>query len=177
MVTYDEICDRIEAKTGALRQQHGYRMARCPAHEDSTPSLEVKLKDNDWVSLRCYAGCEEEEILQALELSNIDLMTTATNWGEPEKIYTYQDEDGDALFQVLRYPGKRFRQRRYDPEDREADKEGWVWKVPAELRVPYHLPQLIEGVKEGRTVYVVEGEKDVGPPVTVVLTRTLTRLT
>lgn len=99
-------------------------------------------------------------------------------------VYDYCDEGGALLYQVVRFEPKEFRQRRPMAEG------GWAWGVSAarygrvkgeevwrklkdrenaaEVRempdarmVPYRLPELLEAVTAGRTVYVVEGEKDV----------------
>lgn len=70
--------------------------------------------------------------------------------------YDYIDEDGELLFQVIRYDDpKTFRQRRPDP----AGREEWSWSVKGVRQIPYHLCDILN--LEGRgTVYVVEGEKD-----------------
>ncbi|MNS65977.1 hypothetical protein D3C72_991700 [compost metagenome] len=68
--------------------------------------------------------------------------------------YDYTDEDGNVLFQVVRYEPKDFRQRRPD------GKGGWVWSVKGVRQVPYRLPQLLHAPL-GTPVFVVEGEKDV----------------
>lgn len=77
--------------------------------------------------------------------------------------YDYLDEAGTLLFQVCRMEPKDFRQRRRarpdDPPERV--KNGWVWSIKDCRQVPYRLPDLIEAVKAGMTVFVVEGEKDV----------------
>lgn len=69
--------------------------------------------------------------------------------------YDYVDEKGALLLQVVRYEPKEFRQRKPDGAG------GWIWKVGDVRRVPYRLPQLIEGARSGATIYIVEGEKDV----------------
>ena len=48
-------------------------MARCPAHDDRTPSLSVGADRQGKVLLNCFAGCEAEEILSALDLAFTDL--------------------------------------------------------------------------------------------------------
>src|SRR5690606_471494 len=37
---------------------------------------------------------------------------------------------------------------------------GWIWRLGDVRRVLYRLPDVVRAVREGRTVYVVEGEKD-----------------
>ena len=59
-----------------------------------------------------------------------------------------------SSFPVCRYDPKDFRQRR-------PDGNGWIWKLDGVRLVPYHLPRLIEGIANGQTVVMVEGERDV----------------
>ena len=92
------------------------------------------------------------------------------DYAHPEAVYSYTDKDGQELFQVCRYaytqdgkPAKTFRQRRYDPQNPDANRQGYVNKVPAELRdhTLYKMPEITAAMQEGRPIYVVEGEKDV----------------
>ena len=58
----------LDAKEG----RDGYLKARCPAHDDHTPSLEIR--DGQGVVLvRCWAGCELHAICSALGLTLRDL--------------------------------------------------------------------------------------------------------
>jgi hypothetical protein len=70
--------------------------------------------------------------------------------------YAYHDADGNHVFTVCRYE---------DPKDfrpwRQTSSGNWVLGLGDVDLVPYRLPELIEGVASGRTVHVVEGEKDV----------------
>jgi 5S rRNA maturation endonuclease (ribonuclease M5) len=47
--------------------------AKCPAHDDSTPSLSVTGKTSGEVLLSCFAGCDAEAVLDAAGLSFADL--------------------------------------------------------------------------------------------------------
>jgi putative DNA primase/helicase len=40
--------------------------ARCPAHEDRTPSLSIHDTDDGRVLVRCHAGCRQEHVIAAL---------------------------------------------------------------------------------------------------------------
>lgn len=40
--------------------------ARCPAHDDRTPSLSIRDANNDKVLVRCHAGCDQESVIAAL---------------------------------------------------------------------------------------------------------------
>ena len=91
------------------------------------------------------------------------------DWDHPDRIYSYTDENGQELFQVVRLhyrdgkPGKTFRQRMYAPKDPKANRQGFLASVPAEIRdvTLYRLPNVIKAIADGKPVYVVEGEKDV----------------
>jgi hypothetical protein len=71
--------------------------------------------------------------------------------------YPYHDENGDTLFEVVRFDPKDFRQRQPD-KDKPG---GWNWSTRGVRPVPYRLPELIEAIALGKPVFIVEGEKDV----------------
>jgi 5S rRNA maturation endonuclease (ribonuclease M5) len=138
-----------------LKRVGGGWMARCPSHEDSTPSLSVSEGTTQPVVLNCHAGCEPRAILAALDLAWADVCAERE---APTQVktehYPYRDEAGELLYEVVRMPGKQFRQRR-------PDGDGWVWRLDGTRRVLYRLPQVIAAVADGDTVFVCEGEKDV----------------
>jgi hypothetical protein len=68
--------------------------------------------------------------------------------------YDYADENGKPLFQCVRFEPKDFRQRRPDGNG------GWHWNLQGVQRVLYRLPVVLDTVRNGGPVYVVEGEKD-----------------
>jgi Protein of unknown function (DUF3631) len=68
--------------------------------------------------------------------------------------YSYTDAGGKLLYQVVRLEPKDFRQRKPDGAG------GWTWSVKGVRQVPYRLPALVEAIKLGQPVLVVEGEKD-----------------
>lgn len=47
--------------------------AKCPAHEDRSPSLSLKVLDDGRVLIHCHAGCSAPDVLAALGLSLADL--------------------------------------------------------------------------------------------------------
>jgi putative DNA primase/helicase len=152
-MTADQLLDRFE-KVRALRQDCW--QACCPAHEDRTPSLSIMLKPNgDWL-LHCHAGCAVEDVLEAIKLEKRDLFAESSN-GHREVVatYDYTDEQGELLFQVVRFAPKDFRQRRSDGVG------GWEWKLGDTRRVLYRLPRVLEAVRRGEDIMVPEGEKDV----------------
>lgn len=48
-------------------------MARCPAHQDRSPSFSVRELEDGRVLLHCFAGCEVGDILSSLGMSFRDL--------------------------------------------------------------------------------------------------------
>lgn len=130
--------------------------AKCPAHDDSNPSLSVTRGTAQPVVLTCHAGCPPDNVLAALRLEWSDLCEDDQDYERPvqrsiEATYGYTDESGTPLFDVVRFNPKDFRQRRPDGQ----------WGISGVRRVLFRLPQVIDAVRVGAIVYVVEGEKDV----------------
>lgn len=68
-MTAEAFVDLVQARRGGL----GCWSARCPAHEDSSPSLSIRAGSDGRVLLHCFAGCSLAEILAKLKLSRRDL--------------------------------------------------------------------------------------------------------
>lgn len=140
--------------------REGQYAAHCPAHDDRTPSLSVGHKD-DKVVIHCHGGCPTAQVCDALGLTERDLFDTpyprkgqTIEAPSGDITYTYTDENGTALFQVVRLPGKRFYQQK------AAIGGGFEKGMSGVRRVLYNLPSVIKARQEGETVWVVEGEKD-----------------
>lgn len=134
--------------------------ALCCFHQDRTPSLSISTEKGAW---NCHAGCGSGGVLDfEMRFSSCDKEAALTRIAEivgetrlnlgqqPEAIYPYTDAFGKLLFQVVRYPGKRFAQRKPD------DEGGWIYKTQGMKMVLYNLPD----VAMSRNVIVCEGEKD-----------------
>jgi archaellum biogenesis ATPase FlaH len=145
--------DRVLAALPQAARQNGHGfMARCPVHADDRASLSISEGDDGRVLLRCHAGCEARAIVDALHLEWRDLFPPRErSSADVEAVYDYVDEAGALLFQVVRFPGKNFKQRRPDGAG------GWIWNLHDVRRVLYRLPEL----KGRTTVLIPEGEKDV----------------
>lgn len=63
----------------------GKWLAKCPAHDDRSPSLSVRETDEGKVLLKCWAGCSAVEVVGALGLNLSDLFPRAESTGAPEK--------------------------------------------------------------------------------------------
>ena len=157
--------DRVLGKLEGVTEHAGYWMARCPAHEDTQPSLSVARGDKHPVLLTCHAGCQPADILTALGLTWPDLSAPrdradGDDWtpaGPAVATYAYTDQHGKVLFGVCRTAGKQFRQWRPDPDK----PHGRAWSVKGVRLVLYRLPKVLAAVDAGEVIYVAEGEKDV----------------
>lgn len=54
------------ARLEGVRPCGDYLIARCPAHDDRTPSLSVRAGERGEAWFRCFAGCDYEAIIAAL---------------------------------------------------------------------------------------------------------------
>src|SRR5205823_2452784 len=116
---------------------------------DGTEAILVKCHTGD--------GCPLEDICRAVGKTPADLFHEPKKRGGDDIVatYDYVDEVGRVLSQTVRTTGKGFWQRRPAPGG------GWQKGLGDTRRVLYRLPNVIVGVEEKQTIYVVEGEKDV----------------
>jgi hypothetical protein len=61
------------AKLSGVRGRNGSWSARCPAHEDRSPSLSVKELPDGRILMHCFGGCGTDAVLGALGLEMGDL--------------------------------------------------------------------------------------------------------
>ena len=153
VLTPQEVLQRFE---DTRQVGDGQFEARCPAHEDRTASLSIGVR-GETTLVCCHAGCDTNAVLQAVGLTMKDLMPTRDESNGNGKVivanYDYRDEQGNLLYQAVRFFPKDFRQRRPD------GKGGWIWSVKGCRKVPYRLPELL-AADPATTIYKVEGEKD-----------------
>ncbi|MCZ2857419.1 toprim domain-containing protein [Blastococcus sp. VKM Ac-2987] len=149
-----------ERVTGRLTKKgSGYL---CPAHDDSNPSLSVTPGDGK-VLVKCQAGCTFEQITTALDLSPQDFFDTPLprQQERPQVVatYPYTDEAGELLCSVARFqPGLKGEKKTFRPVGPNGETGKGV--LDDVRRVLYRLPEVMEAAASGRTIYVVEGEKD-----------------
>ncbi len=148
------VIESFLARLDHVRRSGSGWEARCPAHEDSKNSLSVSEGEDGRVLVHCHAGCSPDAVVAALGMTLSNLFDGKRRSNVISE-YDYLDEDGNLLSQVVRFFPKNFRQRR--PNGRG----GWEWKLGDTRRVLYRLPHVIEAVGLGKSIHVVEGEKDV----------------
>jgi CHC2 zinc finger len=70
-VNVEQVAERLHAR----RSGAGW-VARCPAHNDRSPSLSISEGRDGRVLLWCFAGCPPESIVTALGMTMRDLFTS-----------------------------------------------------------------------------------------------------
>jgi 5S rRNA maturation endonuclease (ribonuclease M5) len=143
----------------------GTLLAVCPWHDDRKPSLTVYSTPDphhhcfaceahgDAIDLiRHFDSCDVKAARERLEeIVGLSAPNIPQGPGEIKAIYRYTDEEGELLFEVLRYEPKNFRQRKPDPNG------GMTWKLDDVRKPLYRLPKVLRADE----VWLVEGEKDV----------------
>ena len=156
------------SKLNGVRETANGWEARCPCrNDDDNPSLAISEDDsNGNIIVFCHRGnpCSTKEICASIGESVAVLFPPSKR--EPQnkdkltlvKTYDFTDEHGTLLFQKLRYvdgAGKKtFRQRKPD------GRGGWEYALGDTPKVLYNLPAVLDAVKNGSPVWLVEGEKD-----------------
>lgn len=151
MTPYDTVLEALDNAGLEGQPSANGCMFQCPAHQDDKASLSVAEGDDGTVLLYCFAGCETDQIVHALDLEWGDLFVPAER--VPVAYYTYETDARLPLIRVIRYAPKGFSQQHWD-----ATSNVWVHGLNGVERVPYRLPQLLEDPTQ--RVYVTEGEKD-----------------
>jgi 5S rRNA maturation endonuclease (ribonuclease M5) len=136
--------------------------APCPIHKGKRDSLAVNLEKGTWF---CHSECgrggsifQFEAAVSGCDLKHardevLRIAGRSSSNGTAKRIvatYDYTDENGNLLFQTVRYQPKDFTQRRPD------GRGDWIWNLKGTRRVLYRLPAVIAA----SVVFVVEGEKD-----------------
>ena len=140
----------------------GY-VARCPAHEDSTASLSIKDKGDEWPLFHCFTGCTFESVREAVEAKGVKREREDRSDYRPAPVprtvtrrtpYQIRDAAGELLCSHVRLEwsdgGKTF-----------------AWQMPNGARkleglkvddMLYGLEQL-SALDPSRVVILTEGEK------------------
>jgi hypothetical protein len=144
----------------------GWVAAKCPFHEDRTPSFSFNRQHGGF---KCHTGCgegsafdyvmkrEEVSLMEAVHrIESLFGVAHSDSAAQGEATYEYPDEGGKPLYRVVRkYDVARCRKTYHQCKPDGCG--GWIWNVKGVRRVLYRLPDLIARADE--TVFVVEGEK------------------
>ncbi len=165
----------------ARRDGPGFK-ARCPAHEDHNPSLNVTEAEDGKVLLRCWSGCSTESIVEAMGLTMRDLfpesdrqrLATQPKTTKPKPTFptveaaladyerhlgpraatwNYHDQHGNQIGVVARW-NKADGKKDIRPVSLNCT--GWKQEGMTEPRPLYRLPEVL--TTTGR-IYIAEGEQ------------------
>jgi 5S rRNA maturation endonuclease (ribonuclease M5) len=148
-----DINDVLPKLKGVKRCGDGW-IACCPSHDDRKQSLSIGLGDDGKALIHCHTGCRYVQVVQDLGLFEHE----RNEQKKKRKIvaaYDYQDENGELLYQVVRYEGKDFRLRKPNGMG------GWNWSLQDTRKVLYRLPEVLQARGNNSFVIFCEGEKDV----------------
>lgn len=149
----DLIEQRLTERVAKVKRRGDKIDACCPAHDDKSPSLGVARGSTRDIVIKCQAGCSADDVMAALGLAWTDLGESHADDSQNIE-YPYFTAAGELAYVVVRKPGKTFLQKHRGPTGE------WVWNMKGVERLLYRLPDVIKGVADGKTVCVVEGEKD-----------------
>jgi hypothetical protein len=131
--------------------------------------------------LNCFAGCDYTDVVAALGLSVVDLFAHNGHPGsdaqrakkarepksktksEPQQTVVTTDELPDGTYWEFTSPEGEvlYIQRHKGAYYQKIGEDRWKDDLEGVSQVLYRLPELIDGVRAGETVYHVEGSKDV----------------
>ena len=84
-ITAYDILAALDTKLDKSKRTGDTLRARCPAHDDKTPSLNVTVsKPGDSVLVHCFAGCTTDAVLDALGWKMRDLFASDDAWRSHE---------------------------------------------------------------------------------------------
>ena len=152
--------ENLLVRLEGVQERNGHWMARCPAHEDVSPSLSVKEGEDGRALLKCFRGCEPDDIVAVLELEMRDLFPDrseglASPGRDPTASYEVRDAAGELQAVHVRYD---------KPEGKDCfwrlpDTRGWGLKGRKLNTLPLYRTHLVRDWPEDAPVVIVEGEK------------------
>ena len=151
MNTLDRNWELFCSKLEQVKHNNNSIVAICPSHNDKSPSLTASC-NSEKILVKCQAGCSFDAVVSALGMEQSQFFAPKEKLLSKKIVarYRYEDKEGNHAFDVVRFEPKNFRPQRPDGK----------WSLEGVERVPYRLPQMLAGIKEGREIIIVEGEKD-----------------
>lgn len=160
IVKNNQIGRYLFGKGVILKKRGSALVCLCPLHDEKTASFTVNKDETLWKCHGCGKNGSIIDLVSEMEgisvgaamkkLSGEQEETPKQPSGKIVAEYSYTDEDGNELYQSVRYEPKTFKQRR------KIDGK-WLNTLSGVTRVLYRLPN----VKKSSYAWIVEGEKDV----------------
>jgi hypothetical protein len=166
-----EALGNVVGRLKNVRHQGGGYRASCPVpghgkgRGDPDPSLTIK-QDDGRVLINCFAGCEPEQVVEALDLSMADLFDKPPGQGnngqgkrrdgKPSAFWEIRDRHGEVQAVHIRF-------------DKPGGKKECSWKLPGAdeyglkgrklATMPLYRTELVGEWPEDLLVVLTEGEK------------------
>ena len=173
----DDFLDRLDG----VQKGNNYWKARCPAHDDQSPSLSVRRGRDGSAVVHCFAGCRPQEIHKALGTLSASASSSpeqpgVSRRGYPSAFdaeaaalravqrqqngtwfcrhrYPYVDAEGHEVVRVLRFEKRGEAEKTFRPIYESAGV--WAIGLPQGQLPLYARPQ----IEHESPVLFVEGEK------------------
>ena len=151
MNTLDRNWELFCSKLEQVKHNNNSIVAICPSHNDKSPSLTASC-NSEKILVKCQAGCSFDAVVSALGMEQSQFFAPKEKLLSKKIVarYRYEDKEGKLAFSVIRFKPKDFRPQRPDGK----------WTLEGVVRVPYRLPQILAGIKDGKDILIIEGEKD-----------------
>jgi len=161
----DVILDALRAHQCDPQQNGKGWKAKCPAHNDERPSLDIDLGDDGKVLVICRSqGCSFDSIVSAIGLEKTDFSPSKDryiDWNHRTGNFIYLYADRSVAYRVERFPvydrkggviiGKEM------PQSRPDGKSGWIKGRGGIKPILYNLPEITQA-DPAIPVHIVEGE-------------------
>ena len=160
---------------GVTRFKDNSFQCKCPVHHDHTASMTVS-KGKKGILIHCHAGCETKSILEAVGLRESDLFYDSNvtkvkqDWKDRlehskkkkiVEIYDYVDQGGKYLYSKIRFEKDENCKKEMLYGVLNKEKDWFQYGLKGKHKTLYNLPEIREAAAQKRTIYYVEGEKDV----------------
>lgn len=157
--------EELITELGAV-QHGGEWRCKCPAHDDTNPSLYMSEK-NDKILLKCFAGCSQEAVINALRARDLwpapqvrnappPGVPRAYNGAEYTQRWQYRDLESQRVCGIVARYDFPDGSKQVIPFFRRWPAGGWRMGHSEQYeRVLYNACY----VAQAKTVFVVEGEK------------------
>jgi hypothetical protein len=122
----DSLLERLE---GVRPSGHGRWIARCPAHDDRSPSLSIREMDDGRVLVHCHAGCGAVDVVDSVGLSLSDLFPDGPIYHHAKGVLKRSERRAycESMVEIAANDlrsGKRLR-----PDDVKALKDARSWLI------------------------------------------------
>lgn len=131
-----------------------YRYAHC-SREEYAGSIPKHINSGTFphkLQGDCHCGTSHD--VRPAPVTNIEDRKKGSKSRTEVQVYDYTDLEGNLLHQTVRFSPKGFKQRHPNGNG------GWEWSLKGIDTVLYRLPKVAKSIKDGRTIFVFEGEKD-----------------